>query len=112
MSTEPLVKEIERAFPERPFTIELWDGSRVPSTNGGGPTFTARSRDALLHALARPDQPQLGLGRAYVSGALEVDDIDSVIELMNEWKPETPGKVEMARLVAAAVRTAGVHRPP
>jgi cyclopropane-fatty-acyl-phospholipid synthase len=114
VSTEPLVREIERAFPDRPFTIELWDGSRVPSTgaNGGGPTFTARSRDALLHAVARPDQLQLGLGRAYVSGALEVDDMDAVIDLMNEWKPAMPGRVEMARLVAAAVRTAGIHRPP
>jgi cyclopropane-fatty-acyl-phospholipid synthase len=112
MSTNGLVKEIEHAFPERPFTVELWDGSRVPSTNGGGPTFTARSRDAVLHALARPDQLQLGLGRAYVSGALEVDDIDAVIDLMNEWKPATPGKVEIARLAASAVRTAGVHRPP
>jgi hypothetical protein len=52
MPTEPLVKEIERAFPERPFTIELWDGSRIPSTNGGGPTFTARSEDALAYAVA------------------------------------------------------------
>jgi cyclopropane-fatty-acyl-phospholipid synthase len=113
VSTEPLVKEIERAFPERPFTIELWDGSRVPSTNGAGhPTFRARSKDALLHALGRPDQLQLGLGRAYVSGALEVDDIDAVIALMNQWKPAAPGKVETARLAAAAVRAAGVHRPP
>ena len=29
MSTEPLVKEIERAFPDRPFTIELWDESHT-----------------------------------------------------------------------------------
>jgi cyclopropane-fatty-acyl-phospholipid synthase len=112
VATEPLIREIERAFPERPFEIELWDGSRIPSTDGGGPTFTARSEVALLHALARPDQLQLGLGRAYVSGALDVDDIDAVIDLMNEWKPAMPDKVEMARLVAAAVRTVGIHRPP
>ena len=28
--TEALCREIERALPDRPFTIELWDGSRVP----------------------------------------------------------------------------------
>jgi cyclopropane-fatty-acyl-phospholipid synthase len=112
VATKPLISEIERAFPERPFTIELWDGSRIPSTDGRGPTFTARSQDALLHALARPDQLQLGLGRAYVSGALDVDDIDAVIDLMNEWKPAMPDKVGTARLVAAAVRTVGIHRPP
>jgi cyclopropane-fatty-acyl-phospholipid synthase len=58
MPTEPLVKEIERAFPDRPFTIELWDGSKVPATNGGGgPTFRARSEDALAYAVASPGQP-------------------------------------------------------
>jgi cyclopropane-fatty-acyl-phospholipid synthase len=110
MSTQPLVKEIERAFPERPFSIELWDGSKVPSTNGGGPTFTARSEDALAYAIAAPGQ--LGLGRAYVSGEIEVDDIDRVIDVLNEWKPPPVGAATKARLIAAAVRAAGVRRPP
>src|SRR3954465_2696697 len=112
MPTEPLVKEIERAFPERPFTIELWDGSKVPSTdtNGGGPTFRARSADALAYAVAAPGQ--LGLGRAYVSGEIEIDDMDGVIGLLNEWKPPPVGAATKARLIAAALRAAGVRRPP
>src|SRR5512132_1069177 len=112
MSTEPLAKEIERAFPERPFTIELWDGSRIPSTsaNGGGPTFTARSKDALAYAVAAPGQ--LGLGRAYVAGEIEVDDMDAVIGLLNEWRPPPVGTATKARLAAAALRAAGVRRPP
>jgi cyclopropane-fatty-acyl-phospholipid synthase len=112
MSTEPLVKEIERAFPERPFTVELWDGSRVPSTsgNGAGPTFRARSKDALAYAVAAPGQ--LGLGRAYVSGEIEVDDIDGVIGVLNDWKPPPVGAATKARLIAAALRAAGVRRPP
>ncbi|HEX6586963.1 MAG TPA: cyclopropane-fatty-acyl-phospholipid synthase family protein [Solirubrobacterales bacterium] len=110
MSTEPFLKEIARAFPERPFTIELWDGSRLTSTNGGGPTFTARSRDALSYAIAAPGQ--LGLGRAYVSGAIEVDDMDEVIGLLNDWRPPPLGRLETARLIAAAVRAAGIRRPP
>jgi cyclopropane-fatty-acyl-phospholipid synthase len=110
MPTEPLVKEIERAFPERPFTIELWDGSKLPSTNGGGPTFKARSKEALAHAIAAPGQ--LGLGRAYVSGEIEIDDIDAVIGVLNEWKPPPVGAASKARLIAAALRAAGVHRPP
>jgi cyclopropane-fatty-acyl-phospholipid synthase len=110
VSTEPLVHEIERAFPDRPFTIELWDGSRLPSTNGGGPTFTARSKDAIAYAVSAPGQ--LGLGRAYVAGAIEVDDLDAVIAVMNHWHPPAIGAAGKARLVAAALRSAGVHRPP
>jgi cyclopropane-fatty-acyl-phospholipid synthase len=112
MSTEPLVHEIERAFPERPFTIELWDGARVPSTgdNGGGPTFRARSKDAIAYAVSAPGQ--LGLGRAYVSGAIEVDDLDAVIGVLNDWQPPEVGAATKARLIAAALRSAGVHRPP
>src|SRR5882757_416688 len=110
MPTEPLVKQIERAFPERPFTIELWDGSKVPSTNGGGPTFKARSEDALAYAVAAPGQ--LGLGRAYVAGEIEIDDNDAVIGVLNEWKPPPVGAAAKARLITAALRAAGVRRPP
>jgi cyclopropane-fatty-acyl-phospholipid synthase len=110
MPTGPLVKQIERAFPERPFTIELWDGSKVPSTNGGGPTFKARSQDALAYAVAAPGQ--LGLGRAYVAGEIEIDDIDGVIGVLNEWKPPPVGAGTKARLITAALRAAGVRRPP
>jgi cyclopropane-fatty-acyl-phospholipid synthase len=110
MSTQPLVREIERAFPERPFTIELWDGARVPSTNGGGPTFRARSEDALAYAVAAPGQ--LGLGRAYVAGEIEIDDIDGVIRVLNEWKPPAVGAAGKARLITAALRASGVRRPP
>src|SRR5215218_4734311 len=110
MPTEPLIREIERAFPERPFTIELWDGSKLPSTNGAGPTFRARSKDALAHAIAAPGQ--LGLGRAYVSGEIDVDDMDAVIALLNDWQPPPVGAAAKARLIAAAMRAAGVRRPP
>jgi cyclopropane-fatty-acyl-phospholipid synthase len=110
MSTGPLIKQIESAFPDRPFTIELWDGSKVPATNGGGPTFKARSQDALAYAVAAPGQ--LGLGRGYVSGEIEIDDIDAVIDVLNEWKPPPVGAATKARLIAAALRAAGVRRPP
>jgi cyclopropane-fatty-acyl-phospholipid synthase len=108
--TAPLLAEIERTVPERPFSIVLWDGSRLPSTNGGGPTFTARSRTALAHVLRAPGQ--LGLGRAYVSGALEVDDIDAVLEMLGSWQPPALDGRDRARLMLAAARACGVVRPP
>jgi cyclopropane-fatty-acyl-phospholipid synthase len=108
-STGPLRDQLATALPERPFTVRFWDGTDLPSTNGNGagPTFTVRSPKALAHALRAPGQ--LGLGRAYVSGELEVDDIDQVIEVLNSWKPPP---VDRARLALAAARAAGLQLPP
>src|ERR671911_689488 len=93
-NTRPFIEELERALPSRPFAVELWDGSRLASTNGGGPTFSVHSPEALAHALRAPGQ--LGLGRAYVSGALTVDDLDEVLELLDSWEP--PPAVPKAEL--------------
>ena len=109
--TEPLIEEVEKALPDRPFAIRLWDGSRLASTNGDdGPTFTVRSPAALAHALRAPGQ--LGLGRAYVSGALDVDDVDSLLELLRDWQPPPIDRSSKARLMLAAARACGVVRPP
>ncbi len=109
--TEPFVEEVERALPERPFSVELWDGSRLASTNGdGGPTFTVRSPAALAHVLRAPGQ--LGLGRAYVSGALDVDDIDGLLDVLGNWQPPPIDRGTKARLALAAARAVGVARPP
>jgi len=88
----------------------LWDGTRVGPTDGGGPTFRARSPAALAHVLRAPGQ--LGLGRAYVSGELEVDDLDAVIELLNTWEPPALDARARARLALAAARAVGIRRPP
>ena len=108
--TAPLRREIEARMPERPFTVEFWDGTSVPSTTGGGPTFTVRSPRAAAHVLRAPGQ--LGLGRAYVSGELEVDDIDAVIELLDGWQPPALDGADKRALLLGAVRAAGLTKPP
>jgi cyclopropane-fatty-acyl-phospholipid synthase len=108
--TAPLRREIEARIPERPFTVEFWDGTRLAASNGDGPTFYVRSPSAAAHALRAPGQ--LGLGRAYVSGAIEVDDIDAVIELLDSWQPPALEGGDKARLLLSAVRAAGLNRPP
>ena len=109
-STDKLRREIEARIPERPFTIEFWDGSRLPPTNGGGPTFCVRSPRAAAHVLRAPGQ--LGLGRAYVSGEIEVDDMDAVIELLDGWKPPSLDGADKRALLVGAARAAGLTRPP
>ena len=68
---------------------------RLPATAGDGPTFYVRSPRAAAHVLRAPGQ--LGLGRAYVSGDIEVDDIDAVIELLDSWKPPPLDGADKAR---------------
>jgi cyclopropane-fatty-acyl-phospholipid synthase len=108
--TTPLRREIEARVPERPFTIEFWDGTRLPATDEDGPTFYVRSPQAAAQVLLAPGQ--LGLGRAYVSGQIEVDDIDAVIELLDGWQPPSLQSGDKARLLLGAVRAAGLTRPP
>jgi cyclopropane-fatty-acyl-phospholipid synthase len=105
-----LRREIERALPDRPFAVRWWDGATTPSTNGGGPTFTVRSPAAIGHVLRAPGQ--LGLGRAYVSGELELDDVDAVIGLLSEWTPASLDGAGKRRLLAAAARAHGLAPLP
>src|SRR3954468_9053040 len=109
-SAAPLRSEIERVFPERPFAIEFWDGSAVPPTNGGGPTFRLESRKALAHALRAPGQ--LGIGRAYVTGDIAVDDLDAALQVALNWEPPPVDRKAQAKLALAAVRAAGPMAPP
>jgi cyclopropane-fatty-acyl-phospholipid synthase len=110
-ATAPLRRELESALPQRPFTLEFWDGSSLPSTDGnGGPLFRARSRRAVAYALGAPGQ--LGLSRAYVSGDLEVDELDRVLDVLRDWKPPPIDSPTKLRLLLAAARAAGIQRPP
>jgi cyclopropane-fatty-acyl-phospholipid synthase len=108
--TAPLLTELERALPERPFTVSMWDGTELPATNGGGPTFYVRSPGAIAHALRAPGQ--LGMGRAYVSGELEVDDLDAVLETLDDWHAPPLDRAARARLLLAAARACGPRLPP
>ena len=108
--TAPLQREIERAFPERPFAIEFWDGSSVPATANGDLTFRVRSPQAIAHLLRAPGQ--LGIGRAYVAGQLEPDDLDATMALLDGWKPPRLDARAQLRLGAAALRAVGLTAPP
>jgi cyclopropane-fatty-acyl-phospholipid synthase len=109
-TTEPLRRELAAALPERPFTVTFWDGSELPGTNGGGPALHVRSPAAIAHALRAPGQ--LGLGRAYVSGAIEVDDIDEAMAAILKYKAPPIDRATQLRLAVAAARAMGPVKPP
>jgi cyclopropane-fatty-acyl-phospholipid synthase len=111
MSTGPLRSELERALPERPFQIEFWDGGTLPATDGAeGPTFRVRGPAAIGHLIRAPGQ--LGLGRAYVTGAIEADDLDATLALVDDWSPPGLDRGTRLRLARAALRANGPHLPP
>ena len=109
--TLPLREMLAQVLPDRPFRVELWDGSSLPSATGAaGPTLRLRSPRALGHVLRAPGQ--LGLGRAYVSGEIEVDDMDAVLEVLDAYRvPPLDARIR-ARLAAAAVRAGALGSVP
>jgi cyclopropane-fatty-acyl-phospholipid synthase len=108
-SSEPLRRAIEDLFPDRPFTLRFWDGGVIEATREG-PTASFRSPTAIGHILRAPGE--LGIGRAYVCGDIEVDDLDACLSLFGRWKGPTLGPAARARLAVAAVRAAGLSKPP
>jgi cyclopropane-fatty-acyl-phospholipid synthase len=69
-----------------------------------------RSPRALAQALMAPGE--LGLGRAYVRGLLDVDDLDGALRIVDTFEPPPLTLVQGARLGLAAVRASGLTLPP
>ena len=99
--TAPLRHELESALPRRPFSIRFWDGTEVPATDPGSPTFTFHSPRAFAHVLRAPGE--LGLGRAYVAGLLDVDDLDSAIRVVGVTLSEPQAELARRRAAEAGV---------
>ena len=106
--TEALRAAITEALPDRPFSVELWDGTTINGTRDG-PAVRLRSPDALGHILRAPGE--LGIGRAYVSGDLEIDDLDATLGLLGRWRTRLTTR-QKAALGIAALRATGLRRPP
>lgn len=109
-SPGPLRRALAGAVPTRPFAIEFWDHSVLPATEPDAPRFMIRSPQAITRMLAAPGQ--LGIGRAYVAGELDVDDIDGAIAVVTGWTPPQIATVDRVRLLAATAVASGPRRPP
>jgi len=94
--TAPLRRELQAAFTDRPFTLAFWDGSEVAATEAGGPTLRLLSPKALAHVLRAPGE--LGMGRAYVAGLIEVDELNAALRMVDTFEPPPLSLRRQARL--------------
>ena len=106
--TAPLRRELARVLPYRPFQIRFWDGTVVPATLAPAPSFEVRSPSAIAHVLRAPGR--LGLGRAYVEGSLDADDLDEALAVVDTWAPPRLGVGDRLRLLASAAAAASTRR--
>ncbi len=109
----PLAREIKRWAPSRPFALRFWDGVMLPSSEPDAPVFHVREPSALGHIVRAPGR--LGLGRAYVEGSIETDDIDRAFLVIDGWSPPAPSAGQRARLGLALLLAAvpgGLPRRP
>lgn len=91
--------------------MRLWDGTSLRSTGDEpGPTFAITSPVALGHILRAPSQ--LGVGRAYVSGGIEVDDLDTALALISQWSPPPVDNRAKVRIARGAVKAGALRRVP
>ena len=98
--TAPLRHELARALPSRPFAVRFWDGSTLPASEAGAADFLVRSPSAIAHVLRSPGR--LGLGRAYVEGSLDAEDLDGAFAVVDEWVAPEIGLGQRLRLLGAA----------
>ena len=105
------------ALRRRPFAIRFWDGSDLPATlevPGGPPVIVLRHPAVIAHLLHEPND--LGLGRAWVAGQLEVEgDLEKVVGLRRAYYGVTLSARDRLLAARTAWRVAGrsaFRRPP
>ncbi len=99
-----------------PFTVRFWDGSTLaPATEAPkAPVVLVRTPTALSYLLREPNQ--LGLARAWVTGALDIEgDLEAVLAARDRFCAIALSVRDRARLAWAALQAAGprlLRRPP
>jgi cyclopropane-fatty-acyl-phospholipid synthase len=109
-NTAPLRRALSTTLPRRPFGLRFWDGTEVPATEPGSPTLTLTTPRALAHALRAPGE--LGLGRAYVAGMIEVDDLEAALLMVDTFEPPSLSMRQRAQLAVGVIRACGLVMPP
>src|SRR5690242_13753593 len=71
-----------------PVTVRFWDGSALAGATGEAGVLEVR-REAAAYLLHEPNQ--LGLARAYIAGALELDgDLEPLLDVRHRLRDVPP----------------------
>ncbi len=111
----PLAARFEGRLPGGlPFAVRFWDGSelRPEEGRGSGDTVVVRDSRALSYIAGAPNQ--LGLGRAWVAGDLEVEgDLERALRAGERFRDLRLGLGDKLASALAAARAGGLRlRPP
>ena len=102
---------LEALAPGLDVRLELWDGSALGDVSG--PTIHLRSADALRRLLWSPGE--LGLGRAYVAGDIDVGLDEDIVAAVAALRPAGAqlrmGPRQVTAAFRAAVRAGAIGRP-
>jgi cyclopropane-fatty-acyl-phospholipid synthase len=97
-----------------PVALRLWDGTMAYAPHDAVATVVVRDPRAIAHVLHEPTE--LGLARAWVTGALDLDgDLEQLLGLRGHLRDVHLGAVGRACLAAWGLRHAGpraLRRPP
>jgi cyclopropane-fatty-acyl-phospholipid synthase len=86
-----------------PFTLRFWDGSTLRGERDR-PVAVLRSRQALAYLLRAPNQ--VGLARAWVTGALDIEgELEAVLAARKRFDDLALSVGDRVRLIAAALRS-------
>src|SRR5436309_6545955 len=100
--TAPLRRELAQSLPSRPFRLRFWDGTELDGTEARSPTLYFKTPQALAHVVRAPGE--LGLGRAYAAGMIEVDDLDAALQMVDTFEPPPLSVKQRVRLAGAVLR--------
>ena len=110
-AVRPVVERIDRRAPgARDFGLRFWDGSEVPPPPTADDELTLVVRDpvALAYALRQPNE--LGFGRAWVTGALDVDgDLERGLALRDRFGGLRLSAADRLAALRAVARLGGVR---
>jgi cyclopropane-fatty-acyl-phospholipid synthase len=97
-----------------PFAVRFWDGSELRPERGEGSGDTLLIRDSRALAFVATAPNQLGLGRAWVAGDLDVDgDLERALRAGDRFRGLRLGLGDklVSALAAARAGALHLHRP-